>query len=322
MTTAHIVALNNSGHVHLGHHDLDGWHTECGLIAEWTVVTDPLTCPTCLTAIYGPPHPQEQPMPDQGELTSVFECAREGRRFLDQAAERLEHVSGSGEFAQAAATIGCGYVQLAVLELQAEAGAGAAQHNERILEMQSVVADAHRALEGRVRAEQAEIELRIGAPSSPAADAAVKAALERVGLAPAAEVTEPVIWVVADEDGPIHASPDEAVVDRFIADNQGTYAGMTKTAVEVEQPEAEEDGLEPDLPAGTDPAKLPPFLARRYRPADDELTASGVGSLSEAIALALGDAYAGIEFEDPTFERGTEAVMAVLRERAEEAGRG
>jgi hypothetical protein len=40
----------------------------------------------------------------------------------------------------------------------------------------------------------------------------------------------------------------------------------------------------------------------------------GVGSLSEAIGLALNDAYAGIEFEDPTFERGTDAVMQVLRE--------
>lgn len=89
--------------------------------------------------------------------------------------------------------------------------------------------------------------------------------------------------------------------------------------------------------AGTAPVSLrltsemPPALvaaierrqraAAEARPHDDELTAHGVGSLSEAIALALGDAYAGIEFEDPTFERGTEAVMAVLRERAE-AGRG
>lgn len=44
------------------------------------------------------------------------------------------------------------------------------------------------------------------------------------------------------------------------------------------------------------------------------LSAHGVGSLSEAIALALGDTYAGIEFEDSTFERGTAAIMAVLRE--------
>ncbi|EOD66872.1 hypothetical protein H480_19153 [Amycolatopsis vancoresmycina DSM 44592] len=58
--------------------------------------------------------------------------------------------------------------------------------------------------------------------------------------------------------------------------------------------------------------------AAEARPHDDELHASGVGSLSEAIALALGDAYAGIEFEDPTFERGTEAVMEVLRERDEQ----
>lgn len=53
----------------------------------------------------------------------------------------------------------------------------------------------------------------------------------------------------------------------------------------------------------------------------DELTAHGVGSLSEAIGLAIQDAYAGIEFEDPAFERGTDAVMAVLRERRE-ADRG
>lgn len=61
--------------------------------------------------------------------------------------------------------------------------------------------------------------------------------------------------------------------------------------------------------------------AEEARPHDDELTAHGVGSLSEAIGLAIQDAYAGIEFEDPTFERGTDAVMAVLRERRE-ADRG
>lgn len=48
---------------------------------------------------------------------------------------------------------------------------------------------------------------------------------------------------------------------------------------------------------------------------DDE---RGVGSLSEAIALAIQDAYAGIVFEDPTFERGTDAVMTALRERSVE----
>ncbi|SFO60320.1 hypothetical protein [Amycolatopsis rubida] len=44
----------------------------------------------------------------------------------------------------------------------------------------------------------------------------------------------------------------------------------------------------------------------------------GVGSLGEAIALALGDAYAGETFSDPTFERGTEAILGVLRERLAE----
>lgn len=46
------------------------------------------------------------------------------------------------------------------------------------------------------------------------------------------------------------------------------------------------------------------------------IDALGVGSLSETIALALADTYAGIEFEDPTFERGTMAIMAALLERA------
>lgn len=45
----------------------------------------------------------------------------------------------------------------------------------------------------------------------------------------------------------------------------------------------------------------------------------GVGSVSETIALALADAYTGIEFEDPTFERGTIAIMTALRERAVQA---
>lgn len=52
---------------------------------------------------------------------------------------------------------------------------------------------------------------------------------------------------------------------------------------------------------------------QRVVPFDEE---HGVGSLSEAIALSLGEAYAGIVFEDPTFERGTDAIMAVLRERS------
>jgi hypothetical protein len=49
--------------------------------------------------------------------------------------------------------------------------------------------------------------------------------------------------------------------------------------------------------------------------AAEALSAAGVGSLSEAIGLALNDTYAGLEFEDPTFESGTMAIMAVLRER-------
>jgi hypothetical protein len=49
--------------------------------------------------------------------------------------------------------------------------------------------------------------------------------------------------------------------------------------------------------------------------ATEALSAVGVGSLSEAIGLALNDTYAGLEFEDPTFESGTMAIMAVLRER-------
>lgn len=49
--------------------------------------------------------------------------------------------------------------------------------------------------------------------------------------------------------------------------------------------------------------------------ATEALNAAGVGSLSEAIGLALNDTYAGLEFEDPTFESGTMAIMAVLRER-------
>jgi hypothetical protein len=55
--------------------------------------------------------------------------------------------------------------------------------------------------------------------------------------------------------------------------------------------------------------------AQRVVPLDEE---HGVGSLSEAIGLAIQDAYAGIVFEDPTFERGTDAVMAILRERSGE----
>lgn len=55
------------------------------------------------------------------------------------------------------------------------------------------------------------------------------------------------------------------------------------------------------------------ILAAGWRP-PLPLDKHGVGSLSEAIALALGDAYAGIEFEDPTFERGTDAVIEALRE--------
>jgi hypothetical protein len=53
--------------------------------------------------------------------------------------------------------------------------------------------------------------------------------------------------------------------------------------------------------------------AAQVVPFDDK---HGVGSLSEAVGLAIQDAYAGVMFEDPTFERGTDAVMTVLRERA------
>lgn len=92
-----------------------------------------------------------------------LEDLHEGRGWLNRAAEMLDscedHVSDA-EFARAAAAIGDGFIQLAAVQLQAEMGAGAAEHNQRILEMQSVIADAHRALEGRVRAEKAEIEAR------------------------------------------------------------------------------------------------------------------------------------------------------------------
>lgn len=86
-----------------------------------------------------------------------------GRGWLARASDVLtgaEDYLSAVEYAHAAAVIGNGYVQLAGAEQQAAASAGAAQDNARIFELQSVVADAHRAMEDRMRAEQAEIELR------------------------------------------------------------------------------------------------------------------------------------------------------------------
>lgn len=91
------------------------------------------------------------------------EDLHQGRGWLNRAAEMLDscedHVSDA-EFARAAAAIGSGFVDLASVELQAKISAASAQENARIFELQSVIAEAHEAMADRMRAEQAEIELR------------------------------------------------------------------------------------------------------------------------------------------------------------------
>jgi hypothetical protein len=74
--------------------------------------------------------------------------------------DSCEDHESDAEFARAAAAIGSGFVDLASVELQAKISAASAQENARIFELQSVIAEAHEAMADRMRAEQAEIELR------------------------------------------------------------------------------------------------------------------------------------------------------------------
>lgn len=91
-------------------------------------------------------------MPDQHDDLA------KARTWLDRAATWLAAQASKDPYA--AALIGTGYSQLAMIEQGAAASAGAAEDNARIFGLQSVVADAHRAMESRMQAEQAEIELR------------------------------------------------------------------------------------------------------------------------------------------------------------------
>lgn len=174
-----------------------------------------------------------------GLLACAADDSATARLLLEEAAERLDEHSGAmsvAEYAQASAAVATGYAQLAALGLNMATAEGAAKQNAQILEMQSVVADAHRAMEDRMRAEQAEIEQRTRKLAElDAATLAASGQRQPRAEAEARPHDDGVVWIAADANGPIHAAVSQALAQAWATDNEGDYEGLSVTAMAVDR---------------------------------------------------------------------------------------